>query len=110
VRGASGWFVTGVVAMSEKRAWIRSSAAGALGVGAGRWHLLGDDRLPWCGRDLQWASTASAQGWLPPVGQVCKRCLRAEARAARAAAKEERARHRAARRRARSRGAAGAGA
>jgi len=96
--------------MGQKRSWIRSSAAGVMGAGAGQWHLLGDDGLPWCGRNLKWAPTASAQGWLPPVGQVCRRCLRAERHAARAAAKEEHAKQRAARRRARSRGAAGAGA
>jgi len=87
--------------MGQKRAWIRSSAAGAGGVRAGRWHLLGDDGLPWCGRDLQRAPTVSAQGWLPPVGQVCRRCLRAERHAARSTAKQERARQRQARRRAR---------
>jgi hypothetical protein len=78
--------------MSRKRTWMRPSVAGARGLRPGPWHLLGADAMPWCGRRFTAVTTTAVQGFDRPAGPVCQRCLRAERRAARAAARQARGR------------------
>lgn len=85
----------GVFVVSLKQTWVRRSSTA--GVGGARWHLMGLDGRPWCGRLLRGMATAAVQGRVRPPGPVCGECLRAERAAVQEVTRQEKAEARAAR-------------